>query len=111
MRKRDRTTESSSRFISCYYCPPNAPTVAFNTLTRHTERLHESAKLFPPRTKDAVPLSDFFARKRLKTEESQKMSTLEPSGSANKTSEVSDAAPLENTSDQNTWYAKFFASE
>ena len=67
-KKRDRKSEPSSRPVDCYYCPKGADKVPFNNLDRHTERVHGSKILFPPWTKDFVPLSDFFSQsKRRKT--------------------------------------------
>ena len=81
-----------SHAITVQQMPPQVP---FNTLKRHTERVHGPAKFYPPRTKETVPLTKFFSRKRQKVEESQK------------SSEVSDAASPGDTSDQNSWFAKF----
>ena len=71
MRKRDRATEPGSRLVDCFYCSTDAPKVAFNTLDRHTERHHGPPKLFPARTRDAVPIGDFFRKKRQKVQARQ----------------------------------------
>ena len=71
MRKRDRATEPGSRLVECFYCSKDAPKVAFNTLDRHTERHHGPPKLFPARTRDVVPIGDFFRKKRKKVQARQ----------------------------------------
>ena len=66
MRKRNRDVEAGSRPVECFYCPKGAKKVPFNTLKRHTESHHGPPDQFPPRTKDATPLSAFFAAKAKK---------------------------------------------
>ena len=66
MRKRNRDIEPGSRPVECFYCPQGSPKVPFNLLPRHTKNTHGAKNLFPPRTKDATPIQDFFAKKNKK---------------------------------------------
>ena len=93
MSKRTRALEPGSRPVECCYCPPGSPKVPFNLLKRHTKSTHGPPALYPPRTKDAVPIQDFFAKKakKPKIEKTPKPAKAEP-----------QSAPESNSKPQNS---------
>ena len=93
MSKRSRALEPGSRPVECCYCPPGSPKVPFNLLKRHTKSTHGPPALYPPRTKDADPIQDFFAKKakKPKIEKTPKPAKAEP-----------QSAPESNSKPQNS---------
>ena len=93
MSKRTRALEPGSRPVECCCCPPGSPKVPLNLLKRHTKSTHGPPAIYPPRTKDAVPIQDFFAKKakKPKIEKTPKPAKAEP-----------QSAPESNSKPQNS---------